>query len=123
MADSELAAMLSDSGVSIHVLYAGGEPAGFYELDQRHRPDVNINYFGLMRHAIGKGMGSALLRSAIDMAWEQGTRGITVNTCTADHPRALPTYLRAGFRPIRETRELWAVPTRLGLRIPGSLRA
>ena len=123
MPDSELAALLADPRVSIHVLYAGGEPAGFYELDGRHKPDVNINYFGLMPHAIGKGIGRAFLRSAVDRAWDQSTRGITVNTCTADHPRALPTYLREGFRPIRETRELWTVPTRLGLRIPGSLRA
>jgi GNAT superfamily N-acetyltransferase len=123
MPDSELATLLADPRVSIHVLYAGGEPAGFYELDGRHRPDVNINYFGLMAHAVGKRMGSAFLRSAVDTAWDQGARGITVNTCTADHPRALPTYLRAGFKPIREARELWTVPTRLGLRIPGSLRA
>jgi GNAT superfamily N-acetyltransferase len=123
MPDAELAALLGDPRVSIHVLYAGGEPAGFYELDRRHKPDVNISYFGLMPHAVGKGMGSAFLRSAIDVAWDQGARGITVNTCTADHPRALPTYIRAGFKPIREARELWTVPTRLGLRISASLRA
>ena len=38
---------------------------------------------------------------------------MTVNTCTADHPRALPTYLRAGFRPLRQVREIWQVPLRL----------
>ena len=47
---------------------------------------------------------------------------MTVNTCTADHPRALPTYLRAGFRPVREMREEWNVPLRLGLDIPDRLR-
>ena len=48
---------------------------------------------------------------------------MTVNTCTADHPRALPTYLRAGFQPVRQVRELWNVPVRLGMRVPQSLRA
>ena len=48
---------------------------------------------------------------------------MTVNTCTADHARALPTYLRAGFRPLRQVREIWDVPTRLGLRIPAHLLA
>ena len=45
-------------GVSIHVLYAGGEPAGFFELDARRWPDVNLSYFGLMPHAVGTGVGS-----------------------------------------------------------------
>ena len=47
----------------------------------------------------------------------RGPRAVTVNTCTADHPRALPTYLRAGFHPIRQVREEWDVPCRLGLEI------
>jgi hypothetical protein len=47
---------------------------------------------------------------------------MTVNTCTADHPRALPTYLRAGFQKVRQVREVWDVPLRLGLRIPDHLR-
>ncbi len=35
--DSALAGMLADPAVSIHVLYRGGEPAGFFELDGRSR--------------------------------------------------------------------------------------
>jgi hypothetical protein len=46
---------------------------------------------------------------------------MTVNTCTADHPRALPTYLRTGFRTLRQVREVWNVPLRLGMRIPQHL--
>jgi len=48
---------------------------------------------------------------------------MTVNTCTADHPRALPAYLRAGFRMVRQVREVWDVPDGLGMRIPDGLRA
>lgn len=123
MPDGELAALLRDPLISIHVLYADGEPAGFFELDARAWPDVNLSYFGLLPHAVGAGLGYGFLRHAVDLAWRQGTRGVTVNTCTADHPRALPTYLRAGFRPVRQMRELWDVPLRLGLRIPAHLRA
>ena len=47
---------------------------------------------------------------------------VTVNTCTADHPRALPNYIRAGFKPMRAVREIWEVPLHLGLRIPDRLR-
>ncbi len=122
MPDAELAALLGDRLVSIHVLYTGGEPAGFFELDGRGWPDINLSYFGLMPHAISMGMGYAFLRQAVDVVWRQGARGMTVNTCTADHPRALPTYLRAGFRQLRQVREIWNVPLRLGMRIPDRLR-
>jgi GNAT superfamily N-acetyltransferase len=123
MPDDELAPLLRDPLLSIHVLYSGGEPAGFFELDARSWPDINLGYFGLMPHAVGTGVGYAFLRQAVDTVWRQGARGMTVNTCTADHPRALPTYLRAGFRTVRQVRELWNVPLRLGLRIPDTLRA
>jgi GNAT superfamily N-acetyltransferase len=122
MSDVELAALLRDRNISIHVLYDGGEPAGFFELDRRTWPDINLSYFGLLPHAVGAGVGYAFLRQAVDTVWREGARGMTVNTCTADHPRALPTYLRAGFQPVRQVRELWNVPTRLGLRIPNHLR-
>lgn len=122
MSDNDLALLLGDPAVSIHVLYSGGEPAGFFELDARPWPDVNLSYFGLLPHAVGTGVGFAFLRHAVDHVWRSGARGMTVNTCTADHPRALPTYLRAGFRPIRQVREVWNVPVRLGMRIPSGLR-
>ena len=94
MPDRDLAMLLRDPAVSIHALYSGGEPAGFFELDGRGWPDINLSYFGLMPHAIGAGVGHPFLRSAVDAAWRQNPRGMTVNTCTADHPRALPTYLQ-----------------------------
>ena len=72
---------------------------------------------------MGTGVGYAFLRQAVDAVWRQGAGGMTVNTCTADHPRALPNYLRAGFRPLRQVRETWDVPLRLGMPIPERLRA
>jgi GNAT superfamily N-acetyltransferase len=121
--DAELATILSDPRLSIHVLYRGGAPAGFYELDRRNAPDINLSYFGLLPHAIGQGLGTAFLRQAVDTAWAEGARGITVNTCTADNPRALPGYRRIGFRPLRELSEAWNIPTRLGLIVPAHLQA
>ena len=123
LSDRELGALLAEREVSIHTLYRGGEPAGFFELDGRGWPDMNLSYFGLMPHAVGGGIGYRFLRKAIDAAWATGAKGLTVNTCTADHPRALPTYIRSGFRTVRQARELWNVPTRLGLRIPPHVRA
>lgn len=122
MPDRQLAALLRDPAVSIHVLYHQGQMAGFYELDRSSAPLVNLSYFGLMPHAVGHHLGFAFLRHAVDTAWAGGTRVVTVNTCTADHPRALPTYLRAGFRTIRQVHEDWDVPVSLGLVIPERLR-
>jgi GNAT superfamily N-acetyltransferase len=120
--DAEIAAILSHPGVSVHVLYVGGQPAGFYELDRRSAHGTNLSYFGLMPFAIGNRLGTPFLRHAIDTAWAEKPRALTVNTCTADHPRALPGYLAAGFRTLRTVRELWPVPVRLGLRVPDRLR-
>ena len=122
MPDMQLANLLSAPGVSLHVLTRGHEPAGFYELDARQGHTVNLSYFGLMPHVIGHGLGTALLRAAIATAWAHKPRALTVNTCTADHPRALPNYLAAGFVPVRTEREVWDVPNSLGLAIPDRLR-
>ncbi|MCK8786384.1 GNAT family N-acetyltransferase [Roseomonas sp. NAR14] len=121
--DAELEAVLEDPRVSVHVLYADGEPAGFYELDRRMPPGTNLAYFGLLPHAVGRGWGRALLRHAVDTAWAEGCAWLTVNTCTADHPRALPNYHAAGFRTLRVVREVWRIPTRLGLVVPERLLA
>ena len=123
MPDQQLAALLRNPAVSIHVLHdAEGRVGGFYELDATAWPRVNLSYFGLLPHAVGQGMGLAFLRHAIDEVWRRGATAMTVNTCTADHPRALPTYIRAGFHVLRTQREEWKVPVRLGLDIPDRLR-
>jgi len=121
--DAELAQYLRTPGISLNVLYVGGEPAGFYEIDARPWPVVNLSYFGLMPQFIGQGFGGPLLRHAVDLVWRHNARTMTLNTCTADHPRALPGYLRAGFVIYREIDEVWNVPLRLGLTIPERLHA
>ena len=118
----QLAALITAPGVSLYVMYQGNQPAGFFELDARTAQTVNLSYFGLLPHVIGGGLGTTLLRAAMATAWAHKPRALTVNTCTADHPRALPNYLRAGFTPVRTAREIWDVPDRLGLVIPEHLR-
>lgn len=122
VSDEEIAALLARPEITVHVLYHGGEPAGFFELERRWDAGTNLAYFGLVPHAIGRGLGRALLRRAIEDAWAEAPAALTVNTCTADHPRALPNYVAAGFRVLRTVREVWPVPVRLGLRIPDRLR-
>jgi GNAT superfamily N-acetyltransferase len=86
---------------------------------------VNLNYFGLLPKFIGQGLGKPLLDAAVDSVFAGGSplRGMTVNTCTADHHRALPNYKAAGFIEMRKVREVWDIPRRLGLSVPAHLRA
>ncbi len=116
--DREIATLLANPRLTLHVLYRGGAPAGFYELERRAGGETNLSYFGLMPHAVGQGLGTPFLHHAITTAWAEAPTALTVNTCTADHPRALPGYLAAGFVPIREAPEHWSIPRRLGLKLP-----
>jgi len=56
-----------------------------------------LAYFGLMPEALGKRLGYFFLYQAIANAWSHPITKLLVNTCTLDHPRALPLYQRLGF--------------------------
>jgi ribosomal protein S18 acetylase RimI-like enzyme len=99
LSDAELDDLLRDGAVSVHVLYVEGAPAGFFELDARQPGVIDLAYFGIMPEFIGARMGPWLLTQAIDMAWDREPERVTVNTCTLDHPKALPLYQRLGFHP------------------------
>jgi hypothetical protein len=53
------------------------------------------------------------------LAWRKGVERVHVNTCSLDHPAALPAYLKAGFRPYRRAFESFPDPRLLGLLPPG----
>jgi ribosomal protein S18 acetylase RimI-like enzyme len=56
---------------------------------------------------IGRRIGPWLLDRAIGRAFARGITRIDLNTNTLDHPKALDTYRKAGFRPVRsESKEL-----------------
>jgi GNAT superfamily N-acetyltransferase len=117
MDDERLAAILQDAKVQLTVLYAGGVPAGFYELDGRVAGSVELAYFGLMPEFIGRRLGPFLLDRAIEAAWAQAPERVWVHTCTLDHPKALALYQRAGFVPFRRDRLRIRDPRGLGLMI------
>lgn len=124
MPDQNLATHLASNKVAIYLLRVAGEVAGFFELDASYWPFVNLNYFGLRQHFIGQGLGRILLDYAVDMVFlnSVGLQGMSVNTCNADHPHALPNYLAAGFVEYRRQREDWDIPVRLGFKIPDRLK-
>jgi GNAT superfamily N-acetyltransferase len=98
--DEELAAIIHAATTSVHVLMLDGAPAGFFEIDRSTPGEPNIAYFGLMMHAAGRGLGRWFLSEAIHAALEGKVAKVTVNTCTLDHPAALPLYQKLGFVPV-----------------------
>ncbi len=96
--DGELGAIIGDPLDEIYVLYVGGVPAGYAELDRRSPPDIELAYFGLIPGFMGRGLGRFLLDSAIRQAWSYAPARLWVHTCTLDHPNALPLYQKAGFQ-------------------------
>jgi GNAT superfamily N-acetyltransferase len=99
--EEDIAAFVQDPAVKLYVAYLTGWPAGFIQLDFRASSVCDIAYFGLAPEAIGRGLGYWLLGEGVHMAWDSGVDKLTVNTCTLDHPRALPMYQKWGFAPVR----------------------
>jgi GNAT superfamily N-acetyltransferase len=95
--DAALVAEIQKPTTEIFVLYVGGVPAGYFELDAAQPRETRLSYFGLMPDFIGRRLGPFLLNAAIEQAWARPIERFWVHTCTFDHPRALPLYQRAGF--------------------------
>lgn len=99
--DKDIAAFVQDKAVALYVIYVSGWPGGFAMLDFRDATVANLAYFGLAPEVHGRGYGNFLLGSTVHMAWDEPIAKLTVNTCSLDHPRALGTYQKWGFEPVR----------------------
>ena len=97
LSDAELAALLNDPRLEVHVLMADGVPAGFAELDRRTEDEIELVQFGLRPQFIGQGLGRYFLQWTVAKAWDYSPNRFWLHTCTKDHPAALPNYLKAGF--------------------------
>jgi len=95
--DSELARIIGDPLVEIHVLSVADRQAGFAELDRRQPGEIELKQFGLVAEFIGQGLGKYFLQWVIDKAFSYEPKRFWLHTCTDDHPAALPNYLKAWF--------------------------
>lgn len=114
MSDAEIAEIVHDPRIEIYVLYVDGAPAGYVEIDRREPTHTAINHLGLVADYIGRGLGPYLLGFALDTAWMPGPPKVTIDTCTLDHPSALPLYQKVGFVPIGQRTELIEDPRMSG---------
>lgn len=97
-----LTELLNQPDHELHVAHHGDELVGYFELGGNE-----IAFFGLTPAYIGKRIGPWLLDRAIERGFARGGDRLMLNTNTVDHPRALDTYRKAGFRVVRsESREL-----------------
>ncbi len=104
--DSDLFDIINDPDCEIHILYADGCPAGFFELSLKELPDTaEIAYFGLGQDFLGLGLGKWFASAAVSAAWEHKPNRIKVQTNTLDHPAALPVYQKLGFTPVAVSEE------------------
>ncbi|MBV9112925.1 MAG: GNAT family N-acetyltransferase [Hyphomicrobiales bacterium] len=99
MSDDQLRAIIGNPQVEVYVPHHEGEPAGLLELDFRVRGECELAFFGLVKEAIGRGLGRRLMNDAIRLAWAKPIRRFFVHTCTFDHPGAVNFYRRSSFRP------------------------
>ena len=97
MSDEKLVEIIHDPNVYIYVLYVGGVPAGLAEIDARNRKIVELKFFGLVPDYTGHGLGRYFLAQAVDLAWSLAPQRVILETCTLDHPAALPLYQKFGF--------------------------
>jgi GNAT superfamily N-acetyltransferase len=95
-----------------------GIEVGMLELDFRDPNECLIRFLGLVPELAGKGHGRWLFAHALALSWRPGVTRVHVNTCSLDHPAALPSYLRAGFTPTRRAFESFPDPRLVGLLPP-----
>ncbi|MEQ8664471.1 MAG: GNAT family N-acetyltransferase [Rhodospirillales bacterium] len=111
LADADLEAIIRHPGVEIYVLYVGGVPAGYGELDCRAEGEIELAYFGLTPDFVGQGLGRYFLNWIVDQAWSHEPERVWVHTCNLDHPAALAAYQRAGFEVYDQRTEIISDPS------------
>ena len=102
MGEQALGALLARPGHELHIARHDGELVGYFELY-----GDEIVFFGLAPDYIGRRIGPWLLDRAIERGLARGSPRLVLNTNSVDHPKALQTYRKAGFRVVSsETEEL-----------------
>ena len=96
--DEALTEIIHDPSVYVYVLYVNGAPGGFAEIDNRSSDATELKFFGLAPDFTGRQLGRYFLTNIIDLAWSLEPKKLRLETCSLDHPAALPLYQKLGFR-------------------------
>lgn len=99
---SALASFLAAPTSLIFILRENGVAIGLCEFDRVGSSDVELTHFGIVESVYGRRLGPCLLDRGLRACWHGRPDRIWLHTDTNDHPKAIPTYERAGFRPYRQ---------------------
>lgn len=114
MPDEKLTGILGHPQIESYVLHHGDEPIGVMELDFKDLPNCELAFFGLMKTAVGTGLGHCLMDAAKALAWAKPITRLWVHTCHFDHPNALAFYQKSGFKPYQLMIEVHDDPRQQG---------
>jgi GNAT superfamily N-acetyltransferase len=92
-----------------------GALVGMIELDFTTPGECLIRFLGLVPELAGQGHGKWLLHAMLEEAWRKDVARVHLTTCSLDHPAALPSYLRVGFRAVGRLFESFPDPRLIGL--------
>jgi len=112
--DATLQAILDSPEVDVLALRQDGADIGLLELDFRVGGECQLEFFGVVPRAIGRGAGRFLMNEAIRRAFARPIARFWLHTCTLDHPGAVAFYLRSGFRPYKRAIEICDDPRLTG---------
>ena len=116
MPEDELTAIICDPKVEIYALNVDGKTEGLLELDFRTDGECELAFLGVTENIISSGAGKWLMNHAINLAWDRNSiKRLWIHTCTLDHPRALPFYIRTGFTPYQRQLEIADDPRITGI--------
>ncbi len=125
--NEEIHSIVTRDTTDQYLLSVGGVPAGWAQLDnlgdfEGKGQTMEVGYFGLFPDFLGRGLGPYLLDFAIQTAWAHPSKPsrVQLNTCTLDHPSALPTYQKSGFSPYKQELEMITDPRKTGV-IPNQI--
>lgn len=104
LSDDEVVVRLTDPALDVFVLYLGGAPAGFFELDRRQEGEVRLTRLGLFLEFRGRHLGKWFLGLAVEAAWDYRPERVWTSVSEGDDPRALLLCQWAGFIPYETTR-------------------
>jgi GNAT superfamily N-acetyltransferase len=106
MSEADLVAIIHSPDVDVLTLGKNGRDEGLLELDFRSADECEIAFFGLTPALVGTAAGRMLMNLAIDRAFARPIKRLWLHTCTLDHPKALPFYIRSGFVPYQRMIEI-----------------
>jgi ribosomal protein S18 acetylase RimI-like enzyme len=105
MSATALAACLASPASLLVVLRIDGIACGLCEFERQADGAMQLLFFGIAARCEGRGLGRALLLTALARAWAERPTQIWLHTDTCDSPKALPLYRAVGFEEFEQRYE------------------